>query len=463
MKNKFLLLSLLLLLFPYFAIGLFSRPCADDFSYSWKIHDYLLNNEFNLFEIIKISLNQVKNTYLNWQGTYSSIFLMTLQPGLISEKYYFIGSAFLIIFIYLAFLYFYQTILNNKAISFVFSLITVLFILGNEPSLVQGLYWYNGAYHYIPFFALSILNISILIKFNFTKKLHFIIISVLLSAIISGGNQVTSFFNILAMVFILIIDIYYKNNKFVILPLLSAIFFFLVMAVAPGNFIRKAAFPNTSLFSTLFYSVFGGYMFAMKWFNLGLLCFIILSLILVNHYKETIINKYNLIVNPIFLFIYYLIVYIGVLCVPYYAMGTFGDLRTRNAIWLIFTFGLIFNVDYAYIYLMKKYDLPFNLNWLDRKKSVICIYMLILLVVIQPNYITLLNDLIKGHAAKYAQTFDKNIKIINSAPKNELIYIEPLPNCATIKFDDIVLDPLDWKNVAFAKYYNIKQVSLNRW
>ena len=73
--------------------------------------------------------------------------------------------------------------------------------LNGMPSIVQGLYWFNGAWNYIPFFYLTLFNLALLIRYEFEKipQKRWLIGSVLLSFLISGGNHVTGFLNIMLL------------------------------------------------------------------------------------------------------------------------------------------------------------------------------------------------------------------------------------------------------------------------
>lgn len=100
--------------------------------------------------------------------------------------------------------YFIKTVfgvLDIQKNSVLVSAAALVLTLNGMPSIVQGLYWFNGAWNYIPFFYLTLFNLALLIRYEFEKipQKRWLIGSVLLSFLISGGNHVTGFLNIMLL------------------------------------------------------------------------------------------------------------------------------------------------------------------------------------------------------------------------------------------------------------------------
>ena len=74
-------------LIPIFAASVYAFPQADDWSYSWRTH-LAWADTHSLPEVLKGAAAAVAEAYMNWQGTFSSIFLMSLQPGIWGERFY---------------------------------------------------------------------------------------------------------------------------------------------------------------------------------------------------------------------------------------------------------------------------------------------------------------------------------------------------------------------------------------
>lgn len=84
----FLGTGLLLSLIPIIISSFYSHPLADDFGFSEKVN-HVVKNGGGLFDILSASFQQVKDTYLDWQGTYAAIFVFSLQPAAFQNIYTF--------------------------------------------------------------------------------------------------------------------------------------------------------------------------------------------------------------------------------------------------------------------------------------------------------------------------------------------------------------------------------------
>lgn len=82
----FLGAGLLLSLIPIIISSFYSHPLADDFGFSEKVN-HVVKNGGGLFDILSASFQQVKDTYLDWQGTYAAIFVFSLQPAAFFRTY----------------------------------------------------------------------------------------------------------------------------------------------------------------------------------------------------------------------------------------------------------------------------------------------------------------------------------------------------------------------------------------
>lgn len=80
-------LVFILSLFPLIHIGMYAHSVGDDYSYGLSAH-LAWENTGSILAVIQAALENTRQFYNSWQGTYSSIFLMSLQPAIISERLY---------------------------------------------------------------------------------------------------------------------------------------------------------------------------------------------------------------------------------------------------------------------------------------------------------------------------------------------------------------------------------------
>lgn len=82
---------LILSIVPMIIISIFSRPCADDYNYAISTYHLIQSGDWNIFDLLKTAYEVDFHYYNTWQGLYSSAFILSLQPGIFGEKYYFMG------------------------------------------------------------------------------------------------------------------------------------------------------------------------------------------------------------------------------------------------------------------------------------------------------------------------------------------------------------------------------------
>lgn len=188
---------LIVSLIPLFKLCAVCVPNADDFFYGYKAHKAYVDTG-SLMAAISGALERTADTYFTWQGTFTSIFLMSLQPGVFSLELYRVAALVLIItcVVMPAILaisvskHMLRGSLNIMlCLSGVYSLLTLQFM----PSIFEGIYWFNGAWFYTFTFNLFLLWIALIIKFMYhemkkaAKIITFTVI--ILIAVFLGGTN----------------------------------------------------------------------------------------------------------------------------------------------------------------------------------------------------------------------------------------------------------------------------------
>ena len=74
-------------LVPIALISRYDYPCADDFGFSAYSH-IAWQEDHSIPAVLGGAVRTVAERWYGWQGTFSSIFLMSLQPGIWGEHFY---------------------------------------------------------------------------------------------------------------------------------------------------------------------------------------------------------------------------------------------------------------------------------------------------------------------------------------------------------------------------------------
>ena len=174
-KNIFyiILICFILSVIPLYVIGMFAHPSVDDYYYGTETVQ-VWNETHSIASVVKCSFDEMINTYNIWQGNFSAIFLMRLQPGIFGEQYYFIAPLILLS-AYMGFsIFFFYTALKKifKADSYLAATVGICLTfvsmqLCTTPS--DSFYWYNGAIYYTFFYSLMLFLFALLIRMRTPK------------------------------------------------------------------------------------------------------------------------------------------------------------------------------------------------------------------------------------------------------------------------------------------------------
>lgn len=402
---------------PLLYLAIYSRPCVDDYCYSAQTHNLVMEKGFNLISLIKEAIKVDIHFYNTWQGLYSSAFILSLQPGIFGEQYYFIGVWLLILFMFGCLYFFIKTIFKDilkiKKYTLLITTVSLTTVLAGLRSPVEGLYWFNGAWNYMPFLFLNLVNIAFLLRVLYLNKKVNIAYSVILSFIISGGNHVTSFLNIMILTIYSIVT--FKKSKAGIISLISAIIGFIIMYIAPGTSIRQAELNNQGIMETILISIRGYAYFIENTISVQWI-FIFLSLVLLSYCikKANVLKKEKLKWNPILLYIIKAIIICGLLCVPYKAMGSFGAGRVSNVIWCAY---IILNcIFYIYTILWISFRIKIKLetkfNFYNIKEIALIIIITGMIFFPHCNTINAIKDITSGNAQNFANACDERYKMM---------------------------------------------------
>ncbi len=283
-KNIFyiILICFILSVIPLYVIGMYAHPSVDDYYYGTETVQ-VWNETHSFASVVKCSFDEMINTYNIWQGNFSAIFLMRLQPGIFGEQYYFIAPLILLS-AYMGFsIFFFYTALKKifKADSYLAATVGICLTfvsmqLCATPS--DSFYWFNGAIYYTFFYSLMLFLFALLIRMRTAKAAGTIILTAISSVsafLIGGSNYAAALFMCIILALSAGAAVYFvilRKNK-VIRPYHMAAYIIVAAAAMAGLFISMAAPGNalrqqsvggsTGIVRTFVYTfAFGGYSIA---------------------------------------------------------------------------------------------------------------------------------------------------------------------------------------------------------
>ena len=267
-----LIAALIICVIPLLWIAVYNHSSADDYSYGCLAR-WAWTDTHNLFRVFAAAGEKIKNTYLNWQGSYSAVALFALQPSVWGEEFYGCTTVIVLGLLLFGTLFFCRrmvTILGGKRITGdLIALVLTLLSIELLPSPVAGFFWWNGSVYYVVFYALFLIETSLLMEVVQKDQCRAGKLAVLciLGAFLAGGNYITA---LLAMEtgFLLLLGAVLRKRKAVwkigIVYLLT-VTGFLVNCLAPGNAVRQSAFESWSPVRAVLYSYHEAYNYMIEW------------------------------------------------------------------------------------------------------------------------------------------------------------------------------------------------------
>lgn len=469
---------------PLLLIGKYNHPSADDFGYSVSVKQGVENNASTI-EIVKIAIDTSKEYMNKWQGLYTSAFLLALQPAVFGEQYYALTTIIMLLVIaagVFALIYsIVHNVLQSKCRSwYVVAAILFMYIIQGMPDPVEGLFWFNGAVNYLFFWGLFLVNISILISyFNKDRAYISLLISFILSFLISGGNHITGFVNIMFVCCIFAYSLYKKRRILIVFSLVSAILGFVVNLTAPGTAIRMVSdgVSNPSVIKTV---VRCGYQSLVSHSHYFTFTFLILLLVLTPFIIDLIRStekKIKIDLKVCFgIVILDFVIIAAMYCLPYYAMGVFGEGRVENTIFATYTVLMVITysclVGYLQEYALGQ-DIYIKVIYKSENNKLVRIG-LAAIIVCMVSYIAVVGNGIKDYstgmkaltdmseAKMYDMEYQKRMSLINDESVEDVVIEAFKTKPYLLFFSDIERDCTHWKNKSMASYYKKNTISLEK-
>ena len=457
------------LMFPLLWISKYNHMCADDYGYGLAPHLAWVETG-SMIEVFKAATQVVTDYYDWWQGTYSSIFLMALQPGIFGEKYYFLGALFLYLVFHVAVIYLLRTLWvkffkADKYVAGIATILVLVLLIQFMETPVQSFYFYNAGVHYI--FMASVLMVlwAMQIRTVLThdkKELWFYCVAqVILGIVLGGGNFITAFLFILTSLTFFFLA-FWKRKKECIYCVPGFVFEivgFIISAAAPGNLVRAEKSDGVSAIKAIILSFKYSLMYINEYISVVVLLMLFLLIPIAWKLTVKVKDKCRF---PLLVVGYTYCIFASMFTPTCYALGYPGAGRCRNMYVMFLYLYLVFLEFYVVGWVRNKVQIdPKEMVKTTQVVIPFAFIAVILLVLAQDanNYMSL--SAVKSMYYKEAQLYH----VIHSERESQLRGDEQQVAVRTcpirphlLFFDDITTDAEDWKNVATAKWYGKQNV-----
>ncbi|WP_022752770.1 DUF6056 family protein [Butyrivibrio fibrisolvens] len=228
----------------------YSVLSADDFSIG------IIDKNTRGIQYLVAACDEVKHFYLNWQGTYSQIFIQSLLTpinhyGLAQLRWVMVFNSGCFFISLLFFIFNVIKIHKYKMDAIMMVVITsVVFSICGYETYPEIFFWFSGTTGYsIPFSMLMIGTVLYLKLDDVKQQKNKTIVAIILGFIAMGGSLTVAGTGCYFALIVLLYEMCCNRNvsKKKLLVFLCWLIGALVNALAPGNFVRHSSIDNTGI------------------------------------------------------------------------------------------------------------------------------------------------------------------------------------------------------------------------
>lgn len=469
----------LLSLLPLLVLGRYNVMCIDDYDYGRRVHETFLETG-SFGAAAQTAWQQNLEVYQEWQGTYVSCFLMAMCPmnfrydaawvvpvlmiGMLASSSFFLGRHILVRWLGCE---------KKGAALAVLLLLFTFYQVMDAP--FEGIYWYNGATHYVLlqalwFFLLLLMSETLWAETGIRRCLC-CLLATLLSVIVGGGNLVTGLQAEILMAFLAGYAIWKERKKigYVIIPFLTGTAGFLVNILAPGNAQRSGIDIDEGYgaVKAVLLSFYHAAVFAVRFTPVPVLLLWLALLPLLWKLAKASKRDFS---HPLWVTAGAYCVFSAMFTPTLFALGKTGLSRVDNIIQITYYLAALLVTTYWLGYLSHganggaaAFDL--FLERAGRPMSLAFLTVLLAVWLLTPDKntytsISALRSLVKGEAQtfyeesmeRHALYIDETVTDVEVAPYSAKPYL--------FSFEDLSESPENWLNLAVSQYFHKESVRL---
>ena len=487
-----LLILLIINLLPIIYLGRFNHPTGDDYYYGAEAH-VVWEETGSVIETVKEALKGAAHDYQTWQGTYSAMVLMRLQPTVFSESAYHWVTCVIVLLLTGGIFYLLKPVIcrwlggssaSRTAIASVLTLLAVQTV----PTPAESIFWYNGSMYYTGYLAVTFFFWGKLLRYLLQPRIRDILYMTVLAAFLAGGNYISLLPSMILLVLVTLWLLYKKDKKrgigiaIVTVAILAG---FIVNAMAPGNAVRQSDMWKIPAWKAVIKSLLQGVRYLAAWVGPGWLsAAVVITPFLLKIYRKTDFQfRYPVIVLGLIYGIF-----CSASCPTFYTMNSTGPARAVAVCYygfILFTFATYgYGLGYFYQRVLPRVreghglsggcgNVTRKLQKMSQKLpkmsgTVMSVVILTVLLLVQAANGSLtettsakaFQSIISGEAAAYEQEYQERLAILEDDTVEDAV-LEPYESRPQLLYvGDLAADPGEPANKRVALFYGKKTVSV---
>lgn len=242
-----------ILLLPFFLGAFAAHPATDDFTFAVYTHPTWLETG-SVLHVVKDAVSYALRTWRDWQGTVTGVILMALNPAVFAIEMYGVHAALLLLLNLGAWFVFLRHMLCARMglprrvwepLYLALSACLYMFL----PDMVEGIYWFNGAWFYMGAQAVSLLTLTLgdrlcASRAGKGRRCAMALAVCCLLFALGMDNYITAMMTAAALLLMALERLWARERRealctaWMLLPIGAGL---LLSVVAPGNAVRMAA------------------------------------------------------------------------------------------------------------------------------------------------------------------------------------------------------------------------------
>ena len=459
-------------LIPILYLSGYVHATGDDYGYGARTHQMWLSTH-SVLQVLKAAGQTVQHYWIGWQGTWFTIFLMSLQPEVFWDNGYWIVPWIMLALTIFSTLYLTEYVMVQKlrlpkATWISCTLILLLAMIQYFPSTKSGIFWYNGTAHYIIPYSMALVAIRCCWSFADRKRKKDWIAAFICMALLGGASYLAPLLVLIAVAYLILCEWKTKKHVFYLcIPVAAELAGLIVSYLAPGNKSRGGedfGIHGLLIVKTILECFVDGakqiflYLFKTPFI---LLCLVVIAVLLVNAFQK---------VRPTFDFPYPVIVAVAMFCMycAMYAPGVYAGVELSggvpNTIYQVFLMTVFITVIYTVGWMNHHFCKDEKMGKI--KKAVCGGLLMLALFLILVEKGTLKSStsyqcydyIVSGQADDYKAQMEERLSLLRNP---ELKNVElPAMNSdqGPLMHMEVMEDPKEWTNTVVKQFFGKESI-----
>ena len=483
MKNNFakwkpyiFLAILLLSLIPLIWLGRYNYPTGDDYYYGAETH-LVWQQTGSIIQTLDAACAGVADSYQNWQGTYSALFLMYLAPNVFSNTAYHLVTFVILLLLCGGIFYLLCPLFRRFLPGTCGEWITVSSVLSflciqTVEFQSDSFYWYNGSMYYTGFFAVTLFFLGTLLRYLDNGKRILLLPLLLFAVFLGGGNYVSLLPCMLLSVTITLLLLLRKNKKAYICGITSAVLLlsFAVSAMAPGNHVRQSGMWKIPAWKAIAKCLLQGIRYTFAWTGLW---WVLAALLLLPVFLRILQKKNGAFFSHPILFTGYAYgLFCSMSCPLFYTMNSTGPGRAVAIVYYMFlliSFAVFFYwIGFVVLKMQVRPKTSERIEFSGKLNAARYLAMAVLLFSIlctglwqKTSAMKAIRVLTDGEAAAYAAEYEDRLLLLNDPEVTDVVLTPFTHQPALIYSGDLPGDPEDPTSRKVAQYFQKTSLYVN--